>query len=192
LGYHVIFWGDLLASLLDCDPNLLRQPSTTKHHRLLAEKSKFETRIHTWLRATEIGSRIDWQTEQDSLRVEVWTSDKKQVEFEAGLSSCGLLPWWEEPSPLQEWQAKTMMSDWQGRRQTEQGTALKEEEWETKTVISDWQGKWQTVISDWQGKWQTVILGWQGKWQTEPGTALKEEECETKTVISDWQGNLKW
>jgi hypothetical protein len=27
---------------------------------------------------------------------ELWEGDEKQVEFEAGLSSCGLMPWWDE------------------------------------------------------------------------------------------------
>jgi hypothetical protein len=153
---------------------------------------KFETRMDTWLRATDNGSMIDWQTEQEG--VEVWAGDEKQVEFEAGLSSCGLLPWFDEPCPLQEWEAKTVMSDWQGKRQTEQGTALEEEEWEAKTVMSDWQGKRQTEQGtaleeeEWEAK--TVISDWQGKWQTEHRTALEEEEWEVKTVISDWQG--KW
>jgi Zn/Cd-binding protein ZinT len=55
----------------------------------------------------------------------------------------------EAPCPLEEWEAKTVMSDWQGRWQSEQGTALEEmpqcplEEWEAETVISDWQGRWQ-------------------------------------------------
>jgi hypothetical protein len=151
LGYHVIFWGDFLVRLLDWNPNLLRQPSTTKRHRTLAEALEFETRMHTWLEATDNGSGSGWQTEQDSSNllpegVEIWTGGEKQAEFEAGLSSCGLLPWWDEPCPLQEWEAKTVISDWQpeDKWQTEQGAALEEEEWEAKTVISDWQGKWQT------------------------------------------------
>jgi hypothetical protein len=66
LGYHVIFWGDFLESFLSCNPNLLRQPFTAKHHRSLAKALEFETRMQTWLRATDNGLRSDWQTEQDS------------------------------------------------------------------------------------------------------------------------------
>jgi hypothetical protein len=183
LGYHVIFWGDFLVKLLDWNPNLLRQPSTTKRHRTLAKALEFETRMHTWLEATDNGSESGWQTEQDSPNlppegVEIWTGGEKQAEFEAGLSSCGLLPWWDEPCPLQEWEAKTVMSDWKGKQPTEQGAALEEQEWEAKTVISDWQDKWQTEQGaaleeeEWEAK--TVISDWQGKWQTEQETALEE------------------
>jgi hypothetical protein len=170
--------------------------------------------MDTWLRATDNGPRIDWQTEQDSPNlvpegVEVWAGDEKQAEFEVGLSSCGLVPWWDEPCPLQEWEAKTVMSHWQGRWQDEQGTALEEmpqcplEEWEAETVISDWQGRWQgeqgtaleeapCPLEEWEAK--TVMSDWQGRWQGEQGTALEEmpqcplEEWEAETVISDWQG----
>jgi hypothetical protein len=50
-------------------------------------------------------------SEQDSAdflpeEAEVWAGDEKQAEFEAGLSSCGLLPWWDEPRPLEEWEGK--------------------------------------------------------------------------------------
>jgi hypothetical protein len=33
---------------------------------------------------------------------ELWEGDAKQAAFEAGLSSCGLIPWWDESCPLEE------------------------------------------------------------------------------------------
>jgi hypothetical protein len=49
-----------------------------------------------WMSTFSTGESPDFMPEAP----ELWEGDEKQVEFEAGLSSCGLLPWWEESCPL--------------------------------------------------------------------------------------------
>jgi hypothetical protein len=55
-----------------------------------------------WLEAVGMGEGAEFPPPAG----ELWEGDSKQAAFEGGLSSCGLLPWWDESPPLEEWEVQ--------------------------------------------------------------------------------------